>query len=173
MAGKRWNGTSYVDLTTTRKRWNGSTWVDIVTAKRWNGSAWIDLFPASTLTFTNADANFYGYYTCDGTSCETSKSLSDTDTYTISGGTSPYTVTAVVTDGPSVTIDTGTPGQITVSTTVGRNTIKQGEIKVTVTDSAGTPNVANFYIPFYFEYYFTIGGSGPPFEPEYPPPEQQ
>ena len=171
MAGKRWNGSSYVDIN-TKKRWNGSSWVDIVTAKRWNGSSWIDLFPASTLTFTNADGNYYGYYTCDGSSCETSKTLSDTDTYTISGGTAPYTVTAVVSDGPSVSINTSTPGQITVSTTVGRNIIKQGEIKVTVTDSAGTPNVANFYIPFYFEYYYTIGGSGPPFEPEYPPAEQ-
>lgn len=170
MAGKRWNGSSYVDIS-TKKRWNGSAWVDIVTAKRWSGSAWIDLFPAATLSFTNADGNYYGYYTCDGTSCELTKTLSDTDTYTISGGTSPYTVSAVVTDGPSVSIDTGTSGQITVSTTVGRNTIKQGEIKVTVTDSAGTPNVADFYVPFYFEYYYTQGGLGPPFEPEYPPAE--
>lgn len=47
MAGKRWNGSSFVDLSTTRKRWNGSSWVDLVTAKRWNGTVWIDLFPDS------------------------------------------------------------------------------------------------------------------------------
>lgn len=42
MTIKRWNGSSYVDLTTL-KRWNGSAWVDITLAKRWSGSAWVDI----------------------------------------------------------------------------------------------------------------------------------
>ena len=46
MAGKRWTGSAYTDLATTRKRWTGSTWTDITIAKRWSGSAWVDLFPA-------------------------------------------------------------------------------------------------------------------------------
>jgi hypothetical protein len=170
MAGKRWNGSSYVDVS-TKKRWNGSSWINLTTAKRWNGSSWIDIFPASTLTFATSDGVFSEIYSCDGSGCELNKTVSDTDTYTISGGTSPYTVTAVLQSGAQVTIDTATAGQITLTTTVGRNIVKEGEIKVTVTDSAGTPNTADFYVPYYFEYAFTIDGQGPPFEPEYPPPE--
>ena len=171
MAGKRWNGSSFVDIT-TKKRWNGSAWVDLVTAKRWTGSAWVNIFPVSVLSFTNADANFTDAYSCDGTSCPLTVNLSDTNTYSISGGTAPYTVSASVASGPAVTINTATPGQITVSTSIGRDAVKQGEIKVTVTDSAGSPNTADFYVPFVFTYTFSIDGRFPPFEPEYPPAEQ-
>lgn len=36
---KRYNGTSYVNPTTT-KRYDGSAWVNVKAVKRWNGSAW-------------------------------------------------------------------------------------------------------------------------------------
>lgn len=173
MAGKRWNGSSFVDIS-TKNRWNGSSWVDLTTAKRWNGTSWIDLFPAgSGLTFATSDAQFSEYYTCDGSSCELTKTMSDTDTYTVGGGTAPYTVTATLSSGSTVTINTSVPGQITVSTTVGRNVTKEGEIKVTVTDSAGSPATADFYVPFNFEYYYTIDDLGPPFRPDLPPTEME
>lgn len=46
MAMKRWNGSSYTDLT-TRKRWNGSSWVDLTVARRWNGTRWVTMIPIS------------------------------------------------------------------------------------------------------------------------------
>lgn len=149
MAGKRWNGSSYVNIT-TKKRWNGSAWVDITTAKRWSGSAWVDLLSGgSSLTLTLSD--FSNSFYCSGT-CPISKSLSDTNAYTISGGTSPYTVTASVFSGIPVSINTSVSGQITVSTTVGRNASKEGTIAITVTDSSGSPITNVFYRDYYFTY---------------------
>lgn len=170
MAGKRWNGSSWVDHT-TKKRWNGSSWVDLTIAKRWNGSTWVDIYSGgSALTFSTVDGEFTDSYACDNPSgsCPLTYSASDSDTYTVGGNTGAYTVTGVVSSGPSVTIDTSTPGTMVVSTSVGRNTDKTGEIKVTVTD---TVTSADFYIPFSFSYTYTQGGSGPPFEPDVPPSE--
>lgn len=175
MAGTRWNGSSWVGIT-TKKRWNGSTWVDLTIAKRWNGSSWVDLFPAAPLALGNTTADFTDSYSCDNPSgsCPLSDSQSDVVAYSITGGTAPYTVAAVVSDGPALTIVVDNVGYtITASTTVNRNITKEGEIKVTVTDSAGSPNVADFYLPFSFSYTYTEDGQGPPFEPDLPPSEQQ
>lgn len=159
MAGKRWNGSSFVDIT-TKKRWNGTAWVNITTAKRWTGSAWVDLFPAGGTTFTLTLADFYGSFFCTGNTCPISRTLSDTNTYTISGGTAPYTVTASVFSGVPVTINTATAGQITVSTTVGRNDFKEGTIAITITDSSSTPITNVFYRDYSFSYVYegTSGG---------------
>lgn len=175
MAGKRWNGSSYVDLTTTKKRWNGSTWVDITTAKRWNGSTWIDLFPSggSGILLNPTTFSFEDTLACDNPSgsCPVTDAQSDTITYAASGGTGPYTVTAVVVDGPALTLSVNNSTfVITASTTVGRNDSKIGEVKVTVTDSLAAS--ADFYFPFSFTYVYTESGQGPPFEPEFPPSEQ-
>lgn len=175
MAGTRWNGSSWVGIT-TKKRWNGTTWVDLTIAKRWNGSAWVDLFSAAVLELGNTTADFTDTLSCDNPtgSCPITDSQSDTVSYNVTGGTSPYTVTAVVSDGPPITLSVNNSTKvITASTTVGRNDSKVGEIKVTVTDSAGTPNVADFYLPFSFTYVYTESGQGPPFEPDLPPSEQQ
>ena len=164
MAGKRWNGSSWVDHT-TKKRWNGSTWVDLTIAKRWNGSAWVDIYAGGgggALTFVISP--FFNSYSCDASyeSCPISTVLSDTNTYTVSGGTSPYTVTAVVDWGDPVTINTATAGQITLSASVGRNTEKTGNIKITVTDSAGSPVTQDFYIDYSFDYLYIPDNSTPP-----------
>lgn len=42
MTMKRWNGSSWVDLTVAKK-WNGAAWVDLTLAKRWNGTSWVDI----------------------------------------------------------------------------------------------------------------------------------
>lgn len=172
MAGKRWNGASWLDHT-TKKRWNGSAWVDLTIAKRWNGSAWVDIYGgAGSLTFATADGAFTDSYSCDNPSgsCPLTYSVSDTDTYTVGGNVGAYTVSAVVATGPTVSIDTNTPGTMIVSTSVGRNITKEGEIKVTVTDTVGS---ADFYVPFAFSYTYTQDTLGPPFEPDVPPPEVQ
>lgn len=174
MAGTRWNGSSWASIS-TKKRWNGSTWVDLTIAKRWNGSAWVDLFAATPLALGNTTADFTDTLSCDNPtgSCPINDSQSDVVVYNISGGTSPYTVAAVVSNGPALTIAVDNVAKtITASTTVGRNDSKTGEIKVTVTDSAGTPAVVDFYLPFSFTYVYTESGQGPPFEPEFPPSEQ-
>jgi hypothetical protein len=174
MAGKRWNGSAYVDHT-TKKRWNGSAWVNLTIAKRWNGSAWVDIYPAgSSILLNPVTSNFTDYLACDNPSgsCPLTDSQSDTVTYACSGGTGPYTVVAVVSTGPALTLSVDNVGfVITASTTVGRNTLKEGEVKVTVTDSLAA--TADFYLPFSFSYDYTEEGSGPPFEPDYPPSEQQ
>lgn len=175
MAGTRWNGSSWANIT-TKKRWNGTTWVDLTIAKRWNGSAWVDLFSATPLALGNTSDDFTDTLSCDNPSgsCPITDSQSDTVTYNVSGGTAPYSVTAVVSDGPALTIVVDNSAKtITASTTVGRNDSKTGEIKITVTDSAGTPAVVDFYLPFSFTYVYTEGGSGPPFEPDLPPAELQ
>ncbi len=175
MAGTRWNGSSWANIT-TKKRWNGTTWADLTIAKRWNGSAWVDLFAAIPLALGNTTDNFTDTLSCDNPtgSCPITDTQSDSVVYNVSGGTSPYTVTAVVADGPPLTIVVDDPTKtITASTSVGRNDSKTGEIKVTVTDSAGTPAVVDFYLPFSFTYVYTESGQGPPFEPEFPPSEQQ
>ena len=41
-AGKRFNGTSFVN-STTGKIFNGSSWVPLSTAKRFNGSSWVNI----------------------------------------------------------------------------------------------------------------------------------
>jgi hypothetical protein len=175
MAGTRWNGSSWANIT-TKKRWNGTTWVDLTIAKRWNGSAWVDLFPATALELGNTTADFTDTLSCDNPtgSCPLTDAQSDTVTYNVSGGTAPYSVTAVVSDGPALTIVVDNSAKtITASTTVGRNVTKEGEIKITATDSAATPVVTDFYLPFSFSYTYTESGSGPPFEPDLPPAEQQ
>ena len=172
MAGKRWNGSAWVDHA-TKKRWNGSAWVDLTIAKRWNGSAWVDIYAGGgALTFATSDGAFTDSYSCDNPSgsCPLTYAVFDTDTYTVGGNTGAYTVAAVVSTGDAVTIDTSVAGSITVSTTVGRNVSKSGEIKVTVTDTVGS---ADFYVPFAFSYTYTQETLGPPFEPDYPPPEVQ
>lgn len=176
MAGKRRSSTSWIDIT-TKKRRASSSWVDITTAKRWNGSAWIDLFPSgggATLLLGNTTDNFTDFLSCDNPSgsCPLSDSQSDVVVYNVTGGTAPYSVVAVVSDGPALTIVVDNVAKtITASTTVNRNFTKSGEIKITVTDSAGTPNVADFYLPFSFSYEYTENGFGPPFEPDFPPSE--
>ena len=174
MAGKRWNGSAYVDHT-VKKRWNGSAWVDLTVAKRWNGSAWIDIYPAgSGLTLNPTTSIFEDSLSCDNPSgsCPLTDTQSDTVAYAVAGGTGPYTVAAVVSTGPALTLSVNNIGfVITASTTVGRNTSKTGEVKVTVTDSLAA--TADFYIPFSFSYIYTQENLGPPFEPDYPPAEVQ
>lgn len=175
MAGTRWNGSSWASIS-TKKRWNGSTWVDLTIAKRWNGSTWVDLFAATPLALGNTTADFTDTLSCDNPtgSCPLTDAQSDVVVYNVTGGTAPYSVTAVVSDGPALTIAVDNVAKtITASTTVGRNDSKTGEIKITVTDSAGSPAVVDFYLPFSFTYVYTEGGEGPPFEPDLPPSEQQ
>jgi hypothetical protein len=172
MTTKRWNGSSYVDLTTF-KRWNGSAWVSLTFGRRWNGSAWIDfLSSGGAITFSTSDGSFIDSSTCDtgDGSCPITYNASDTDTYTIGGTTGAYTLSATVSSGDSVTIDTTAVGQITVSTSLGRNSSKSGEIKVTITDTLGS---SDFYVPFAFSYTYLRDSLPPPFNPEYPPPELQ
>lgn len=176
MAGKRRSSTSWIDIT-TKKRRASSSWVDITTAKRWNGSAWIDLFPSgggATLFLGNTTDNFTDFLSCDNPSgsCPLSDSQSDVVVYNVTGGTAPYSVVAVVSDGPALTLTVDNVGfVITASTTVGRNIVKEGEVKVTVTDSLAA--TADFYIPFNFSYTYTQDSLGPPFEPDYPPAEER
>ena len=136
----------------------------------------MDLFAATPLALGNTTADFTDTLSCDNPtgSCPLTDAQSDVVVYNVSGGTSPYTVTAVVSDGPALTIAVDNVAKtITASTTVGRNDSKTGEIKITVTDSAGSPAVVDFYLPFSFTYVYTEGGEGPPFEPDLPPSEQQ
>lgn len=134
MAGKRWNGSTWVDHT-TKKRWNGSTWVTLTTAKRWNGSTWVDIYAGGgggSLTFTPSDSIFSDGLFCDGNSdsCPLSDSQSDTITYVVSGGTGPYTVTPTQFSGDAVTVSHNAGGlSITVSTTVGRSSWKRVKLK--------------------------------------------
>jgi hypothetical protein len=44
--------------------------------------------------------------------------------------------------------------------------VKEGEIKVTVTDSLAA--YADFYIPFNFSYVYTQESQPPPFDPDLP-----
>ena len=175
MAGKRWNGSAWVDHT-IKKRWNGSAWVNLTIAKRWNGSAWVDIYPSgggSGILLNPTTSSFEDTLACDNPSgsCPVTDAQSDTITYAASGGTGPYTVTAVVVDGPPITLSVNNSTfVITASTTVGRNDSKIGEVKVTVTDSLAAS--ADFYFPFSFTYEYTEGGFGPPFEPDFPPAEQ-
>ena len=170
MAGKRWNGSTWIDHA-TKKRWNGSAWVDLTIAKRWNGSSWVDIYTGGggggTLSFLISP--FSDLFTCDESFefCPISTPLSDTNTYTVSGGTSPYIVTAVVDWGDPVTINTATAGQITLSASVGRNAEKTGNIKITVTDSAAIPVTQDFYADYSFVYGYIPENPNPgdPFDP--------
>ena len=172
MAGKRWNGSAWIDHT-TKKRWNGSAWVDLTIAKRWNGSSWVDIYAGGGGTLSFVISPFSDLYSCDKSlrpSCPITAALSDTNTYTVSGGTPPYTVTAVVDWGDPVTINTATAGQITLSASVGRNAEKTGNIKITVTDSAGSPVTQDFYADYSFSYFYIPDDPNPenPFYPVYP-----
>jgi hypothetical protein len=137
----------------------------------------VDIYPSgggSNIVFNASPSSFVDSLSCDNPSgsCPLTDDQLAIVTYGISGGTGPYTVVAVVASGPALTLSVDNVGfVITASTTVGRNTSKTGEVKVTVTDSLSA--TADFYIPFSFSYTYTQDSLGPPFEPDYPPPEVQ
>jgi hypothetical protein len=41
--GKRWTGDNWALTVAQAKRFNGTSWIDLTTAKRYNGTAWINL----------------------------------------------------------------------------------------------------------------------------------
>lgn len=47
MTARRYNGSSYTDLSHFR-RWSGSAWVDATFARRWDGSQWVAFWPTYT-----------------------------------------------------------------------------------------------------------------------------
>ena len=151
MAGKRWNGSAWVDHT-TKKRWNGSSWVDLTIAKRWNGSAWVDIYTGGgVLTFVPTPTSVSRFYFCtEPNVCPMSKTFTTNITYVVGGNTGAYTVVATAV-GDSVSIDNATLGQIGVTATCGRTDTKTGELKVVVTD---TVTSATFYIPYTHTYLY-------------------
>lgn len=171
MTAKRWSGSTWVDLTAQLKRWTGSAYVALTSGKRWNGSAWVEFWTAGgggglnpAILLNPTDSSLGSYYGCDkGIEgfCPVSITLSDETAYAPSGGTAPYTVTAVNFDGAPVTIEFLTsPNRIKVSSSVGKNTSKSGTIKITVTDNVSSTN--EFYMGYTLEYLFIDDGGGLP-----------
>jgi len=169
MAGKRWNGTTFIDLSTTRKRWNGSAWVDITIAKRWNGSAWIDLFPDGppvdpnlpTGSWNDGSSSASSYYACEQTldpldpNCPISYTFNLTKAYTTSAGT---TVTGKAVAGVSYTFFANS---VTFSASVQRSLTGESVERtptLLLTNSFGTTE-----LPFSWEltYYYTVEGGEP------------
>jgi hypothetical protein len=91
MAGKRWTGSAFTDLITTRKRWTGGAWADLTIAKRWTGGAWVDLFAGGgggaglpTGSWTGGDS-VYLLTTCiytGGPGCSLIRQLAGSKTFT-------------------------------------------------------------------------------------------
>jgi len=162
MAGKRWNGTTFIDLTTTRKRWNGSAWVDITTAKRWSGTAWIDLFPSGPPVDPSlptaawvGNSSAYSGYTCIGSvdppvSCPVSHTFTLVKSFTSSGA---ITITGKPVSGISYSIVGST---VTFSCTVSRRPPDGDPIEkfpvLEFTNASGTTELA-FSWSLFYEYY--------------------
>jgi hypothetical protein len=165
MAGKRWNGSTFVDIATTRKRWNGSAWVDLTIAKRWNGTAWIDIFPdlgggpppdpsLPTASWVGGSSDYSGH-TCIGqvdppVSCPVSYTFTLFKSFTSSGAT---TITGKAVSGISYNI---VGNNVTFSCTVSRRPPDGDPIeKIPVlqfTNASGTTELAFRWTVFY-EYY--------------------
>jgi hypothetical protein len=166
MTAKRYNGTSFVDIS-TYKRWNGSAWVTLTTAKRWNGSAWVNLFAGGgggggSLALNPSSIDFLAAEGCTGDACPITAYPSDFVTYAVTGNTGAYTVAVTLFEGDAVTIDTTVSNKITLSASCGRNVEKNGTIKVSVTDTLGT---ADFFLGFSFTYVWENTGGGGGEEP--------
>lgn len=146
MTLKRWNGSSWVDLTFI-KRWNGSAWVDLTTLKRWSGSAWVDVpLPGgggSGLSATVNDSTVFGaeLRVQPPTAPAVLTVGSDTPatvTVTAIAGTAPYTCSWSHLSGDSA-VQVNSPTGFTTSFVgnIGKNQSKSAIKRCTVTDSLG------------------------------------
>lgn len=137
MPVQRWNGTSFVDLSTL-KRWSGSAWVDITLAKRWSGSAWVDLtLPGgSTPSTPTATAN----RTLVSESVQgvgLAKTITTPPvTVSVVGGTAPYTYAWTrVSGNAAISADSDTSSSTTFSGVVPRDNTYTAKFRCTVTDA--------------------------------------
>lgn len=147
MTKKRWDGGSFVDVT-TKKRWDGSSWVDLTVGKRWDGSSWVDIAGfgggggsfSVTLAPGSADA-----YVFDPAPAPLFKTLTTNSvTATPSGGTGPYTYAWSLLSGDSA-VSANSPTAATTSFTavVPKRDFREAFYRLTVTDSLSATATAD------------------------------
>lgn len=143
MTMKRWNGTSFADLSIV-KRWNGSAWVDLSIAKRWNGSSWVDIpLPgggAGPLSVTISPGTAYGENNVPNAPFPSAVNVtSNTVAANVTGGTGTISYSwARVSGSSSVSADTPNAATTSFSATLTRNTGAEAVFRVTVVRGAET-----------------------------------
>lgn len=153
MTAKRWDGTAYQDILTTKKRWNGTSWVDLTVAKRWDGAAWQDIpgLFGGALSASTSPAVVEGFVDILEPAPPVTAVTSSACTATASGGTGPYTYAWTYVSGSSaISADSPTGASTTFTANVSKNGSKSAVWKVTVTDSLSATASANVSIDLYY-----------------------
>lgn len=131
---KRWDGSSFVDLT-TKKRWDGASWVDLTIGKRWDGTTWVDCLSGggSGLSATVSPGSVSGLVVDDATFVTVT---SNSATVTATGGAGPYTYAwARVTGSSAVSATSPAAATTTFSATVPLWGMRLATMRCTITDS--------------------------------------
>jgi len=137
MTASRWDGAGFTALT-TKKRWDGASWVDLTVGKRWDGAAWQDIPGMFTpaLGLSVAPSLSDGVVFNNEPAPSTAVVFGDSVTATRVNGTGPFTFLWTKVSGASAITPTNATSNITnFYVTVGKNQIKTGVWKCTVTDS--------------------------------------
>lgn len=138
MTAKRWDGSAYQDVLTTKKRWDGTAWVDLTVAKRWDGVAWVDIpmFISGGLTVSVSPGDAVGDVFHPEPAPLFATVTSNSVTATPTGGTGPYTYAwSLVSGGSAISATAPTAASTAFSAVIGKNQEKNAVWKVVVTDS--------------------------------------
>lgn len=139
MTAKRWNGSSYTDLTTF-KRWSGSAWVDLTVAKRWNGTTWEDIpgMLSGSLSATLSSSNAFGLKFDPEPAPPAAVVTTTSVTVTPQGGTGsgPTYLWQRVSGDTSITVSNSTAATVSFSAIVSKFGTRVGVWRCTVTRGA-------------------------------------
>lgn len=137
MTFSRRSGSAWANLTSVKRR-TGAAWVNVTSIKRRMSGAWVTVW-----TLVHAVA-------CNPASINASRANGSGTfgvTATVSGGIGPFTYAWVwVSGGAVMPLSNTTSASVTISTS-GTNTLREGTLRVTVTDTGNAGAVVTRDVP--------------------------
>lgn len=129
------------------KRWNGSSWVDITTAKRWDGSSWTDMgtvIGGLSAVVSSANAGGSGGDENSPSFITITTSPATVVTSTGGSGAGPTYAWTRLSGSPVIYADSPTSATTTFSGELGLSSTKQATMRCTVTRGSDTVTVDVF-----------------------------